>query len=237
MKIMFPGDTPAWFVGAWLATGLLFVVVTRLLDHRRLSALAAVRPTAHPADLDGWTPRPFSLSVHERNIFGVHHVDQVISFGPSGRQVAAAILMPCGAAAVFIVAARGNPAGWVRVVVGLVSFTGAAFGVSGLRCRVWLSATDVMLRRRRPGVRRILWNEIEDVRCELEPVKVQAYGPTSMAMSAVLQPVGHASIPLPSFRCLAWADTDQPDPVAVTSAKVGIVRRYRECVVGPWPST
>ena len=48
--------------------------------------------------------------------------------------------------------------------------------------------------------------------------------------------VGGKWLNLPGFRCTMWNPDKLDDPLNNTDLKVGIVIRYRQSLIGPWPS-
>ena len=234
MSIWF--EAPAWFMVAWLGIGVLWIVAVHLRDRRKAAALAARRPAVRTMSAGGGVSTPFNLTVYERNIFGLRQQGDVVMFGPSGRQVAAAALFPLAGLTAVWVGSRVHPAGSVLIGVSACAAAASAFGITALRVRVRLTHEDLRMRGRVTKTRRFDWNEIEDVRCELAPANVQwRAGPATSAVVGVVQVHAKAPIPIPGFRCLAWAGEGENDNLAETHAKVNVVRRYRESIP-PSPS-
>ena len=230
MRIEYRGDVPALFLALWVALGAAWVVVRILLDRRQ-----AVRTPSRSAEASGWQPTDFSLTVYERNIFGVRQLGDAVVFGPSGRQIAAGALLPLISVISVGVVAGVDPRPWVMVLT--IAGAGAAFviGLAGFRVRVWVSLADIAFRSRFGRLRRFAWAEVEDVRVEIRPASAELRGSSSAVAIGVMCAAGERPLDLPGFRCIAWVDDDGRDELAVTEAKVKIVRRYRECLVSQWP--
>lgn len=226
---------PSWFVVAWIALFVVWLPTSLILDRRRTAALVAARRPLAPSTVT-WAPSTFALSVQERAIFGVHQTGNVVTFGPSGRQIAAAGLLPAVASTGAALALTLHIHSWAVVLVVVLSMSCTVYGLAGIRVRVWLTPDALLVRHRTSRVRTIPWVEVEAVRCELEPATVQSRGgPTTLAVVGVVQVCGLAPRQIPGFRCLSWASVNEIDDLAVTYAKVAIIHRYRQCIVGPWP--
>ncbi|MGB8857991.1 MAG: hypothetical protein WCC60_01980, partial [Ilumatobacteraceae bacterium] len=206
MRIELPGDPPAWFLLVWLALGATSLATRILLDRR-----SAVRTPPRPEETAGWQPTPFSLTVYERNIFGVRQVGDTVVFGPSGRQVAGAALLPLVAVIAAGSVAATDPAQWVLLLTSVGTGAAIVFGLAGLRVRVWLSLADMAFRSRFGRLRRFAWTEVDGVRAELRSANVQLRGSSSFAAVGVVRAIGERAMDLPGFRCIAWVDEEGRD--------------------------
>ena len=228
MRVKFQGDLPTWFWIVWLC-GLVVWIVFSIVNHK-----AAPRATAVTVEQDAWTPQPFELTVHERVIVGVEQLDQSVIFGPSGRQMAAAFGLPVVALVAAGAVAILGPTRWIVLLVLLGSSGLVVYALAGTRVRVWLTPSGVTIRDRFSRQRTFPWRAVIDVRTVMRP-SAQVDGTSNSAAVGVATIAGERDTDLPGFRCIAWVNEVGMDDLAVTHAKVAIVRRYRERLHGPWP--
>jgi hypothetical protein len=129
-----------------------------------------------------------------------------------------------------------DPRPWVTLLT--ITCGGAAFviGLAGFRVRVWVSLADIAIRSRFGRLRRFAWAEVDDVRVEIRSANFRLRALSTVAAVGVMRVVGERPLNLPGFRCIAWLDDDGRDELTVAEAKVKIVKRYRESLIGPWPN-
>ncbi len=232
MRIEYRGTVPVWFSVVWLALGAAWVIIRIRSDRRR-----ALRAPSTPVVATGWRASPFSLNVYEQNIFGVRQLGDSVVFEPSGRQVVAGTLVPVVSTVAVAVVASAHPRPWLLVAAIACGSAAFVYALAGFRVRVCVSPVDIAIRRRFGGERCFAWAAVHDVRVEIRATNGQLRGSSTSVAVGVMHAVGQRPFDLPGFRCIAWVDDDGRDDLTVAAAKVEIVRRYRESLIGPWPAS
>lgn len=102
------------------------------------------------------------------------------------------------------------------------------------RRRLTLSPTTVMIRSRRGRALHYSWEEVLDVYTDSRDTSTRRYGWMHVGVLMTADGLGHDMPGAPGF---ADEEGNRHASARKVDAKVALVRRYRELMVGPWPPT
>jgi hypothetical protein len=152
--------------------------------------------------------------------------------------VTTACSLPLLSGAVIAISLQLGAPVTVTAVESVAGALASLVGLLGLRSCVRLSPAGITVRSGVLPARTLAWSDIEDVRCRLEDARFQLNGLRLKVVVGVVVCTRRPPRRLPTCRAAALGTTErnaETEP-SLTRSKVDIIRRYRSCVVGPWPT-
>ena len=179
---------------------------------------------------------PFALSALERGVVGIHQEGNEVTFRASGNQWGMSVGLSLAAGvAVFVVGTKTEGWLWLLPVVGAVCLIAWTALLARVRVRITLEGVLVQGRLGRPSLYK--WDQVESAQVEVQESSglwLRDIERPTVAQGVIR--VGGKWLNLPGFRCTMWNPDKLDDPLNNTDLKVGIVIRYRQSLIGPWPS-